>query len=94
MNQWIIDNLPLKELLNVEKCLVKEKYAARQKPIKLIELTSAFFVLGIGACLAIISFLCEVIYFKFQQKEKRDCDIASVGRGGEDLNLICTYKAN
>lgn len=60
MMHWLKNNLP-----PVDKCLVKSKDSARQKPIKLVDLTSAFFILGIGVSIALFSFLMEVIYFRF-----------------------------
>ncbi len=61
MGHWMKNNLPLTELVKVEKCLEKDKESVRQKSIKLADLTSAFFVLGVGASLAMISFFFEFI---------------------------------
>ena len=72
MNHWIKNNIPLKELVNVEKCLKKEKDSAHQKPIKLVDFTSAFFVLTIGAGLALVFFLFELFYFKCQSAKIRN----------------------
>lgn len=53
---WVKSNM-----LNVEECLVEQKKeSARQKPIKLLDLTSAFFILGIGTSLALLAFLIEL----------------------------------
>lgn len=60
MIYWLKNNLP-----SVDKCLAKSKESARQKPIKLVDLTSAFFILGIGVSLALFSFFMEVFYFHF-----------------------------
>jgi ionotropic glutamate receptor len=60
MIHWLKNNLPY-----VDKCLAKSNESARQKPIKLVDLTSAFFILGIGVSLALLSFLTEVFYFRF-----------------------------
>lgn len=54
--------------LNLDMCKIsgtynKENRDGKQKPIKLIELTSAFFVLGIGYALATTTFLFEKIIY-------------------------------
>ena len=56
--------------LNMDMCKIsgkdnKESRDGKQKPIKLIELTSAFFVLGIGYALATATFLLEKIIRTF-----------------------------
>ncbi|XP_032779707.2 ionotropic receptor 93a isoform X1 [Daphnia magna] len=58
----------------------RQKSSARQVPIRLYDLTSAFLILGIGLGLAILCFLIELIKSKFQQGRRqlmqlkgRDC---------------------
>ena len=68
MIHWIRTNSPS---MNVDRCLAKSKDSARQKPIKLVDLTSAFFILGIGTGVAMIRFLYELIYFHFYQRRLR-----------------------
>lgn len=65
MNYWLKNNLQL----SVDKCLVKNKDSARQKAIKLVYLTSAFFILGTGIGFALSSFMIEVIYFHLQRRQ-------------------------
>lgn len=64
MKYWLDTNLP-----NVDKCLVKKKESAAQKPIKLVDLTSAFFVLGVGLSLSLICFVSERIYFNLHRRK-------------------------
>ena len=54
--------------LNLDKCLAKSKESAAQKPIKLVDLTSAFLILGVGISVSIFTFLLELVYFKFCQR--------------------------
>ena len=42
----------------------KQETSARQVPIRLVDLTSAFLILGVGLGLAVLTFLLERIYFK------------------------------
>lgn len=66
MEYWLKQNLP-----RVDKCLVKRKDTASQTPTKLVDLTSAFFVLGTGIVLTFFCFLLEVIYIKLQSKPRK-----------------------
>ena len=52
-----------------EKCFKKQK-AAKEKPIKLVDLTSAFFILGIGLGTSILCFLIELIIVKYKYEMK------------------------
>lgn len=47
------------------KCFAKAKPRAssRQVPIRLKDLTGAFFILGIGFCLSLLAFLAEKILY-------------------------------
>ncbi|XP_059350480.1 glutamate receptor ionotropic, delta-2-like [Daphnia carinata] len=65
MIYWLKNNLQL----SVDKCLVKNKDSARQRAIKLVDLTSAFFILGIGIGFALSSFVIEVVYFHLQRRQ-------------------------
>ena len=50
------------------ECFAKrKKESARQVPIRLSDLVSAFLILGIGVGLAILSFLLELFYAKFKR---------------------------
>jgi len=50
-----------------EQCISGlNKKEAAVVPIKKVDLTSAFLILGIGIGLAIFAFLLEIIYFKWQ----------------------------
>ena len=53
-----------------EKCLDKKEKAAKEVPIKLVDLTSAFLILGIGLGLATLCFLIEIIVAKYQKEMK------------------------
>ena len=51
-----------------EECFLKrKKESARQVPIHLSDLVSAFLILSIGVGLAILSFVLELIYAKFKR---------------------------
>ena len=69
----------MKELApKAEKCFAKlsaerKKESAKQVPIRLPDLVSAFLILGVGVGLAIFSFLLELIYANF----KRDSNLRS-----------------
>lgn len=46
--------------MNIDMCMLgKTKAEGKPKPIKLIELSSAFFVLGVGIALSTVTFLIE-----------------------------------
>lgn len=49
------------------KCLLKTKQSTRprQIPIRLIDLSSAFFLLGIGIIVSVFSFMAELIFKKY-----------------------------
>jgi len=50
--------------MSIDKCkLDKNKAEGNPKSIKLIELSSAFFVLGVGFTLGILTFVFEKCYF-------------------------------
>lgn len=49
-----------------EKCLKKKQKAAKEVPIKLSDLTSAFFILGIGLGSSIFCFLIELSIAKYK----------------------------
>ena len=49
-----------------EKCLNKKQKAAKEVPIKLADLTSAFLILGIGLGASILCFLIELIVAKYK----------------------------
>ena len=53
-----------------EQCFKKEKNSAKDVPIKLVDLTSAFFILGVGTGLAILCFLLELIVGKYKREIK------------------------
>lgn len=52
------------EPLKVEVCLAKGGTTSRikEKSIKLVDLASAFLVLGVGALVSLIAFLSELIF--------------------------------
>ena len=60
---WIKELTP-----QAEKCFAKrKKESARQVPIRLYHLVSAFLILGIGIGLAVLSFLIKLIYAEFNR---------------------------
>ena len=60
---WIKELTP-----KAEECFAsRKKESARQVPIRLPVLTSAFLILGIGVGLAILCFLLELIYANFKR---------------------------
>jgi len=53
----------------VNQCKIKDSQdnnAARVRPIKLIELSSAFLVLGVGLILSVLAFLAERCFAYFR----------------------------
>ena len=54
-----------------DQCFKKVKNTAKDVPIKLVDLTSAFFILGIGTGLSILCFLLELIVAKYKHEMKR-----------------------
>ena len=62
-----------------EQCLKKKKNSAKDVPIKLVDLTSAFFILGIGTGLSILCFLLELIVGKYKHEmQLRNAIVAPV----------------
>ena len=52
---------------NVDQCKMEnQKASSRQRALSLVDLTSAFIVLGLGLSLAFLVFLLEVIYKRIQ----------------------------
>jgi len=51
-----------------EQCLQKKKNSAKDVPIKLVDLTSTFFILAIGTGLSILCFLLELIVGKYKHE--------------------------
>ena len=43
-----------------------QKASSRQRALSLVDMSSAFIVLGLGLCLAFLVFLLEVIYKRIQ----------------------------
>jgi len=55
-------------IMNIDMCMLdKMKAEGNPKPIKLIELSSAFFVLGVGITLSTLVFLIERFFHFCQQ---------------------------
>ena len=62
-----------------DQCFKKQKKSAKNVPIKLVDLTSAFFILGIGTGLSILCFLLELIVGKYKREmEVRNAVFAPV----------------
>lgn len=57
-------------LLKAEECFALEvdRPLAKQASIKLVDLTSAFFILGVGISVSVLSFVWELIHFFRIQK--------------------------
>ena len=52
--------------MNIDMCMLgKTKAEGKPKPIKLVELSSAFFVLGVGIALSTFAFLIERLVHLF-----------------------------
>ena len=55
-------------IMNIDMCMLdKKKAEGNPKPIKLIELSSAFFVLGVGIALSTLVFLIERFLYSCQR---------------------------
>lgn len=62
-----------------DNCLKEKKKSAKDVPIKLVDLTSAFLILGIGLGLATLFFLLELIVAKYPREMKiRNATVAPV----------------
>ena len=73
MQHWMKEIIP-----RAEQCFLttNQEKSARQVPIRLYDLISAFLILGIGLGLATLIFLMELIYLKFSRHiESRNCEI-------------------
>ena len=57
--------------INLNVCRIKsnQRPETKLKSIKLIELSSAFFVLGVGMTLATIAFIAEKIVWLYSKKQ-------------------------
>ena len=53
---------------NAEKCFAKKGKSAKDVPIKLVDLTGAFLILGIGLGLGILCFFIELIIGKYRRE--------------------------
>lgn len=62
MGNWLNTNWLKAIVPQVVKCLMKSNESARRRPIKLLDLISAFFILG--AALAIFIFSLVRVFFK------------------------------
>ena len=63
---------------NAEKCFAKNENSAKDVPIKLVDLTGAFLILGIGLGLGILCFLIELIIGKYRR------EMESIRRNGRN----------
>ncbi len=62
---WAKDVVP-----RAEKCFStdRQQTSARQVPIRLVDVTSAFLILGVGIGFALVAFLLEYLYSKATQR--------------------------
>ena len=67
MDKFITDSFSIP---NAEKCFAKKGKSAKDVPIKLVDLTGAFLILGIGLGLGILCFLIELIIGKYRREMK------------------------
>ena len=58
-----------------DKCFKEQNKSAKNVPIKLVDLTSALFILGIGFGLSILCFLLELIVGKYKHEMKMRNDL-------------------
>ena len=81
-----------------DQCFKKKKNSAKNVPIKLVDLTSAFFILGIGTGLAILCFLLELIVGKYKREmETKNAVVAPLVievRGEDKDNAIPAQVVN
>jgi hypothetical protein len=54
-----------------EQCFTEKAPEAKDVPIKMVDLTSAFLILSIGLTLSILCFLIELIVSKYQRETVR-----------------------
>ena len=55
---------------NAEECFSKKKSSTKEVPIKFVDLTGAFLILGIGLGAGILCFLIELIFGKYRKEMK------------------------
>ena len=67
LNKFVSDtfNIP-----NAEECFSTKKSTARDEPIKLVDSTDAFLILGIGLGAGILCFWIELIIGKYRKERK------------------------
>ena len=63
MRFWAKATIPM-----AEECFAtnKQRTSSRQVPIRLVDLISAFLILGVGLGLAVLTFLLEHIYSRIR----------------------------
>ncbi len=54
-----------------EQCFTEKSPEAKDVPIKMVDLTSAFLILGIGLSLSILCFLLELIVSKYKRESMK-----------------------
>ncbi len=71
-----------KTISSAPKCFAKAKprTSSRQVPIRLEDLTGAFFVLGIGFCLTLLAFLAEKILYLRSRRRARPSALNSLNQ--------------
>ena len=73
-----------------EKCLAPPNTKPKLVPIKLVDLTSAFFILGFGIGVSILTFLIELIVAKYKREMSSSSivivEIAAAVAEENDLN--------
>ena len=67
LRHWMNELIPKAEKCFAKRSTKRKKESARQVPIRLPDLVSAFLILGIGVGLAILCFLLELIYANFKR---------------------------
>ena len=68
LENGLIDKVKKKYLVHIDKCLLRHNKPEKTTPLKLIDLSSAFYFLFIGFGLALMAFLREVISEKRAKK--------------------------
>ena len=66
----IMDRMFAKFTPKIDKCMVDKKEPPKLSPLKLVDLSSAFVILGIGCGLSLVAFLFEMCMASLQRSRK------------------------
>ena len=89
IDHWIDEAL---KIPGTDKCFETKPRKAKDVPIKLVDLTGAFLILGIGLGVSTLSFLLELIVAKYRHEMTPPRTNASVERKGANSRFKSIEK--